>query len=92
MMVQITHRRGKFERGEERRPIVKYRDTPRSSMQNVWTDRHAFWVVGSDRPKELCVRWESRHAEGRCHGNRFWDAICYNWLFGFRWAVTLVVW
>ena len=19
-------------------------------------------------------------AEGRCHGNQFWDAICYNWL------------
>ena len=18
--------------------------------------------------------------EGRCHGNQFWDAICYNWL------------
>jgi len=22
----------------------------------------------------------SRGAEGRCHGNQFWDAICYNWL------------
>ena len=20
-------------------------------------------------------------AEGRCHGNQFWDAICYNWLW-----------
>ena len=20
-------------------------------------------------------------AEGRCHGNHFWDAICYNWLW-----------
>jgi len=20
-------------------------------------------------------------AEGRCHGNRFWDAVCYNWLW-----------
>jgi len=29
------------------------------------------------------VRWESRGAEGRCHG--------YDWLFGFPWAITLVV-
>jgi len=20
-------------------------------------------------------------ADGRCHGNQFWDAICYNWLW-----------
>jgi len=20
-------------------------------------------------------------SEGRCHGNQFWDAICYNWLW-----------
>jgi len=20
-------------------------------------------------------------AEGRCHGNEFWDAICHNWLW-----------
>ena len=20
-------------------------------------------------------------AEGRCHGNQFWDGICYNWLW-----------
>ena len=20
-------------------------------------------------------------AEGHCHGNQFWDAICYNWLW-----------
>ena len=31
------------------------------------------------------VRWESTVAEGRCYGNQFWDAICYDWLFGFRW-------
>ena len=37
------------------------------------------------------VRWESTGAEGRSYGKQFWDAICYNWLFGFRWAVGLVV-
>ena len=25
----------------------------------------------------------SSDAEGRCHGNEFWDAICYNWLCGY---------
>ena len=20
-------------------------------------------------------------AAGRCHGNQFWDAVCYNWLW-----------
>jgi len=27
------------------------------------------------------VGWESIGAEGRCRGNQFWDAICYNWLW-----------
>jgi len=27
------------------------------------------------------VRWGSIGAEGRCHGNQFWDEICYNWLW-----------
>jgi len=58
--------------------------------KNGWTDRDAFSVMGSDRPKESCVRWESRGAEGRCHSNQFWDAICYNWLFGFLWAISFI--
>jgi len=29
--------------------------------------------VSSDGPKES-------RAEGHCHGNQFWDAICNNWL------------
>ena len=33
-----------------------------------------------DGPKESCVRLGSRGAEGHCHGNQFWQAICYNWL------------
>ena len=27
------------------------------------------------------VGWGSIGAEGRCHGNRFCDAICFNWLW-----------
>jgi len=27
------------------------------------------------------VGWGSIGAEGHCHGNQFWDAICYNWLW-----------
>jgi len=27
-----------------------------------------------------CVRWGSKGDEGHCHGKRFWDAVCYNWL------------
>jgi len=37
--------------------------------------------VGSDGQYESCVRWGSIGAQGRCHGNQFWDAICYNWLW-----------
>ena len=29
------------------------------------------------------VGWGSVSAEGRCHGNQFLDAICYNWLWRF---------
>jgi len=29
------------------------------------------------------VRWGFTGAEGRCHGNQFWDAICHNWLWPF---------
>jgi len=25
---------------------------------------------------------KSTGAEGRCHGNQFWDAICHNGLYG----------
>ena len=31
-------------------------------------------------------------AEGRCHGNQFWDAICYNWLWrlmGYNFGCTI---
>jgi len=44
------------------------------------TDRDAVWVLGSDGPRESCVRWESTDAEGHCHGNQFWEENCYNWL------------
>ena len=66
--VQILHGKGQFWGGKGR-PIVKCRDTLRSSERNDWTDRDAVWVVGSDGPYESCVRWGSRAAEERCHGN-----------------------
>ena len=34
--------------------------------------------MGSDGPKESCVTWGSKGAEGRCHGNRFWLSMGYN--------------
>jgi len=41
--------RGNFEGGKGR-SIVKYRDTPRSSVQNGLTDQDGIWVMGSDGP------------------------------------------
>jgi len=38
--------------------------------------------AGIDR--KSCVRWGSSGAEARCHGNQFWDAICYTWLLGYN--------
>jgi len=43
--------------------------------KNGSTDRDAVWIAGSDGLKESYVRWESTYAEGRCHGNQFWDAL-----------------
>jgi len=40
--------------------------------KNGCADRDVVWVVGSSGPKESCVRWGSRRAEGHCHGNHFW--------------------
>jgi len=50
MGVQMPHERGQFVGGKGR-PIVKYRDTLRSSVQK-WLnrDRDAVWVMGSDGP------------------------------------------
>jgi len=50
--------------------------------QKRLTHRDAVWVLDSDGHKKSCVRWGSSAAEGRCHGNQFWYAICYNWLCG----------
>ena len=35
----------------------------------------------------------SSGGEGRCHGNHFWDAICYNWhwrLMGYNFGCMIV--
>jgi len=48
-------------------PIVKYRDTLRSTVQKRLRRSNAAWVVGSKGPKESCVRWGSSGAERRCY-------------------------
>jgi len=48
--------------GGKGRPIVKYRDTMRSSVQKRPLNRsRCIWVVGLDRPKESCIRWGPDH-------------------------------
>ena len=51
--------------------IVKCRDTLQSLCENASANPDSVWVVGLDGPHESCVRWKSRGAEGRCHGNHF---------------------
>ena len=53
--------------------------TPSQMQIRLW--------AGIDRRN--CVRWESSGAEGRCHGNQFWDTICYNWLFGYNFGCII---
>jgi len=62
------------------RPTVNHMDTLRLSVQKRLNLSRCRLVVGSDGPRESCVRWGSRGVDGRCFGNQFWDAICYNWL------------
>jgi len=66
--------------GENGRPIVKYRDTLWSSVQTAEPIRIPFglWARMGLRNR---VGWGSIGAEGACHRNQFWDAICYNWLW-----------
>ena len=30
------------------------------------------------------MKWSSSDAEGRCHGNQFWDAICITGFMGYN--------
>ena len=50
--------RGNFE--GEGRAIVKSRTFYGHLRENGCADQDAVWVVGSDGPKESCVRWGSR--------------------------------
>ena len=34
---------------------------------------YAVLAAGSDEPQESRARWGSSGADGRCHGNQFWD-------------------
>jgi len=47
--------------------LVKYRDWTLCGhlCKNSSADRDAVWVMGSDGPMELCVRWGSRYPIGR---------------------------
>jgi len=72
--------------GEIGRPIVKHRDILRSSVQKRLNRSRCRLGCGIGWAQS-CVRCESRDAEGRCHDNQFWYTVCYNCLFGFRWAI-----
>ena len=45
--------------------------------------------MGSDGPKESCVRWESSGAEGRCHDNQFWDEIATTGFVGYNFGCMI---
>jgi len=67
--------------GGKGRPIVKYRDTLRSSVQSGWTDGEAVWVVHTDVPKEARVRWGVH----RCQGTLPWKPLLFFYICGVRW-------
>jgi len=70
---------GKF-LGENGCPIVKYRDTTvicAKTAEPIGMP-FGFWARMGSRNR---VGRGSMGAKGRCHGNQFWDAICYNWLW-----------
>ena len=76
--------RGKF-LGENGRPIVKTAETigiPFGLWAWIGRRNHVLQYVDaaySYRPSSV-VCW-SVCAEGRCHGNQFWDAIWYYWIW-----------
>jgi len=61
------------------RPIVKYRDTEVNCAKNSQTDRHAIWVVGSDGPKESCVRWGPVVLRNVAMATNIGSNIAINW-------------
>ena len=72
-------------RGGKGHPIVKHRDSLRSSVQKRLNLNRCRLGCGLGS----CVRWGSSSAKGRCHGNQFWDAICYNWLLGYNFGCII---
>ena len=89
MGVQIPHGKGQFE--GEGRPIVKYRDTVRSSVQKKRLNRRRCrLVMGSHGPKESSVRWGSDilwkgvilrgNGVARCKVSQHPAMICAKWL------------
>jgi len=73
--------RGNFEGGKGH-PIVKYRETLRSSLQKQ--PNRLRWRLGCGLGWAVGIVLDGGPdgADGRCYGNQFWDAICYNWLCG----------
>ena len=61
--------------GGKGRPIVKCRDTLRSSVKKMTEPIEIPFGLWS---RMIDVRWGSSSGEGLWHGNQFWDAICYN--------------
>jgi len=45
--------------------------------------------VGSDGPKDSCVRWGSSGAEGRCHGSQFWTQFAITGFVGYNFGCMI---
>jgi len=58
-------------------PIVKYGDSAVTCAKMAEPLEMLFGLWARMGPRN-CDRWGFRGAEGCCHGNQFWDAICYN--------------
>ena len=67
--------------GENGHPIVKYGDTLQSSVQRRLNRYGCHLGCGLGWAVGIMCWMGSIGAKGRCHGNQFWDAICYNWLW-----------
>jgi len=63
---------GAILRGWKGHPIVKYRDTLQSHVKTAEPIEMPFGLWARKGPRNR-VRWTSCGAEGRCHGNQFWD-------------------
>ena len=70
---------GNFEEGKGR-PIVKYRDTLRSSVQKRPNRSRCHLGCGLGWPKESCVRWGPAMLRDDAMATKFGTKIAINWL------------